>query len=51
LIATNPIAIAVLPEEKFSDLNIQKISGMFAVYKADEGSCLQIVSASFMYNG
>jgi hypothetical protein len=24
---------------------------MFAVYKADEGSCLQIVSASFMYNG
>jgi hypothetical protein len=32
----NPIAIAVLPEEKFSDLNIQKISGMFAVYKADE---------------
>jgi hypothetical protein len=41
-IATNKIAIAVLPEEKFSDLNIQ-ISGMLRL-QSWWRFCLQIVS-------
>ncbi|WP_339920916.1 hypothetical protein [uncultured Flavobacterium sp.] len=47
----NKIAIAVLPEEKFSDLNIQKFPEWLAVYKADEGSVYRLYRWGFMYNG
>ncbi len=47
----NNIAIAEIPEEKFKELNIEKIPSWLAIYKIDENSMEYLYGRGFLYNG
>lgn len=47
----NRIAIAEIPEEKFKELNIEKIPNWLKHYKTDENSIGRLYRWGYMYNG
>ena len=47
----NRVAIAVIPEEKFTDLNINKTPDWLKYYKENENSIDRLYKWGYMYNG
>jgi len=47
----NRVAIAEIPESKFTELKIEKTPKWLAIYKSDENSIERLYRWGFMYNG
>lgn len=47
----NRVAIAEIPEEKFKELNIEKVPNWLSNYKTDENSIKNLYRKGYLYNG